>query len=133
MADRERALLDHAAECSDCHQVAAKYQTLRRAIRDRGPRPAAPAGFADRVIASVEAQAPSAWPIYGTRLREPLWPIGSFGKTVAAIVAASIAVSLILPFIAAELRQRQPNGPAVLHNTPFDDARDPEIVADGRS
>jgi hypothetical protein len=99
LADFERALLDHADECSDCRHVAARYQALRRAIHAWGPPPAAPAGFTERVVAAIQSpvaaiQAPPApaWPVPVKTRRGRTWPIVAAMGTAAAILVMALAV-----------------------------------------
>jgi hypothetical protein len=55
--DLERRLVGHAATCPACRQLAARYETLRRALCDWGPPPAAPAGLAERILAAARRAA----------------------------------------------------------------------------
>jgi hypothetical protein len=122
MAERVRALVDHAADCPACSQVGARYQALWRAIRVWGPAPAPPAGLADRILAEVQTPTPSAWPVYGAVRRRPLWPIAA---AVAAITATAAAIAIALPLLNRAMERTLPNSPAVvLHTTPVEPGRD---------
>ncbi|MFI5456323.1 MAG: hypothetical protein ACHRXM_12820 [Isosphaerales bacterium] len=96
--DRERLLLDHAAGCPACREVAARYETLRLALRVWGPPPAAPAGLADRILAAAQAEAPSL-PRWrgGTYRTQRFWQAGLPLATVAAAVVAAVTVGLLMP------------------------------------
>ncbi|HEV3165495.1 MAG TPA: hypothetical protein VGZ22_15820 [Isosphaeraceae bacterium] len=50
----EQSLEAHAAACPACRAVAARYQTLRQALRAWSTPPAPAADFADRFVASTE-------------------------------------------------------------------------------
>jgi len=96
--DRERLLLDHAAGCPACREVAARYETLRLALRVWGHPPAAPAGLADRILAAAQAQAQSLprWRA-GTYRTQRFWQAGLPLATVAAAVVAAVTVGLLMP------------------------------------
>jgi len=82
-AGLERALEAHAAACPSCRALGARYQRLGQAIRTLGPLPAAPAGFADRVLAAagdVESR-PSSW-----RIVVRLVPLAAAAAVLAAAV-----------------------------------------------
>jgi hypothetical protein len=115
MAERERALLDHAAECAACRLVASRYQALRRALRHWEPPPAAPAGLADRILTEIESRRTSGWPVYAAVKRERLWPI-------FAALASTAAAAAISAFILNQVNVRmRSNGPAFgLHPTPVE-------------
>ena len=49
-----RALDGHAASCTSCRAVGARYQALVLAIQSATATPAPPPGFMDRVLAAVE-------------------------------------------------------------------------------
>jgi hypothetical protein len=122
LAERERALLDHAAQCAACRQVGAGYQALRQALRVWGPPPAPPAGLAGRILAEVQARAPSAWAVDGGVRRKPVWPMAA---ALAAMAATAAVIAIALPMLNRSMDRRRPDGAsAVLHNTPFDPGHD---------
>src|SRR5437868_1362328 len=49
---RTKALEEHAAACSVCQSIHARYLVLTHALRVVGPLPSVPEGFADRVLAA---------------------------------------------------------------------------------
>ena len=132
VAERERALLEHAAECPACRQVAARYQALRRAIREWGPPPAPPAGLADQILAEIQTPAPSAWPVYGTVRRKHL---GRFARaTLAAFAASAAALVIALPLLNRTMNRAPRNGPPdVLHITHVDPGHESKTIAGGRA
>jgi hypothetical protein len=132
VAERERALLEHAASCPACGQVSARYQALRRAIKALGPPPAPSAGLIDRILAEIQAPTPSAWAIYGDVGRKPL---GRFAQATLAALAASVAAAvIILPLLNRAMDRTPRNGPpAVLHNTDIDTRHDAETIAHART
>jgi len=101
MTGQVRLLRDHAASCPACREVAARYETLRLALRAWGPPPAAPAGLAERILAAAQqAQAP---PLprrrarAGTNRTHRFWRAGLPLATVAAAVVAAVTVGLLIP------------------------------------
>ena len=129
VAECERALLQHAAECAACGKVGARYQLLRRAIRAWGPAPSPSAGLADRILAEIEAPRKTGWPVYGVVQPRPIWPI------ITAIAAAAVVLAIALPTLNRSLERVQRNGPTVtLHNTPLDPKRgSATIIGDRRA
>jgi hypothetical protein len=94
-AHRERALLEHAAACPTCRQVAERYQGLIRALRAWGPPPTAPPGLADRILAEFEARGPSARPLLrSARRRLPgnraFLPLAAAGLAACLLVVIGI-------------------------------------------
>ena len=132
MAEHERALLEHAARCSSCSQVSARYLALRRAIRAWGPPPAPSAGLTDRILAEVHTPTSAAWPIYGEARRKPLGRLSR--ATLAALCATAAAIAIALPLMNRS-RDRMPrNAPqTVLHPTRVDPGHESETVADARA
>jgi hypothetical protein len=95
-AGRERALLDHAASCRSCGQVALRYQVLGRALRAWGPPPDAPAGLADRILAAVATHTlPRSRQSTGTARARRFWRVGLPMAAAAAAIAAAITVGLL--------------------------------------
>jgi len=96
--DQARLVLDHAARCRACGEVAARYEALRLALRAWGPPPAAPADLAERILAAVQAQAP---PLprgrAGTDRAQRFWRTGLPLANVAAAVVAAVTVGLLIP------------------------------------
>jgi len=85
--DLERALIDHASRCPACHETAARYQILRRALQAWNSPPVAPSDLVDRILqadAKTDAPAASAWAVVGEHTRERLWPIALASVAVAA-------------------------------------------------
>jgi hypothetical protein len=133
VAECERALLQHAAECAACGQVGARFQLLRRAIRAWGPAPAPSAGLTDRILAEIEAPATTtALTDYRSNQRERHWPALA---GLAAIAAAAVVLAIALPTLNRSMERAQRNGPSVtLHNTPFDPKRgSATIIGDRRA
>jgi len=98
--DLEHALIDHASRCPACHEVAARYQILRRALHAWNSPPVAPADLVDRILladANADAPAASAWAVVGKRKRERLWPIvlTTWGVSVAAACMFGLVNSLL--------------------------------------
>jgi hypothetical protein len=120
MAERERAMLEHAVRCPACSDVNARYLALRRAIRAWGPPPAPSAGLTDRILAETQRPRPSAWPVYGTVRRE-------LPKTrvMISISAAAMAASLLLGLVLDRsiIQRRRNDRITVLHNTPSNPGR----------
>jgi hypothetical protein len=118
LAGRRRALMEHAAECAACRQIGVRYQALDRALRTQGPAPAPPAGFVDRILAELQTQASSAWPVYGGFRRERVWPIAA---ALAAISASAALIAIAHGIFNRTIDRTRLNGPrVVLHNTPVD-------------
>ena len=132
VAERERALLEHAAGCPACVQVSARYQALRRAIQAWGPAPAPSAGLTDRILAQIQTPTPSAWAIYGDVSRKPL---GRLARATIAALAASVATAvIILPLLNRAMDRTPRNGPpTVLHITDIETGHDSETIADARA
>jgi hypothetical protein len=132
VAERERALLEHAAGCPSCGEVSARYRTLRRAIRAWGPPPAPSAGLTDRILAETQRPTPSAWPIYGTVRRKHL---GRFARATLAAFAATVAtLAFALPLLNRTMNRAPRNGPPdVLHITHVDPGHDSQSVANARA
>jgi hypothetical protein len=130
-AARERALLEHAAGCSTCGRVDARYQLLRRAIRAWGPPPAPPAGLADRILSEIQAPTPSARPIYRTGKRERTWPIIA---GLGAMAATAAALAIALPHLNHIMDRTRQNGPrAVLRITRAGRGHDSDTNVDARA
>jgi hypothetical protein len=96
---RERALLDHAADCAACRRLLMEYQALGRALRAWGPAPEAPAGLVDRILASVSVQhLPHSHPSTSTtqlrRFRRISLPLAAAAAIVAVAVSAGLLVRL---------------------------------------
>ncbi len=131
-AERERALLEHAAGCPACGQVSARYQALRRAIQGWGPPPAPPTGLTDRILAEIQAPTPSAWPIYGDVKRKHLGRLAR--ATIAALAASAATIAIGLPVLNRAMDRTPKNGPpAVLHITDIDTGHDSATIADARA
>ena len=133
VAECERALLQHAAECAACGRVGARYQLLRRAIRAWGPAPSPSAGLADRILAEIEAPRKTGWPVYRSNTRERLWP--TIAGLAAIGAAAAVVVTIASPTLNRSMERAQRDGPTVtLHNTPFDPKRgSATIIGDRRA
>jgi hypothetical protein len=134
LATTERSLLEHAASCPTCNQVAIRYQALRRAIRQWGPPPVPSAELADRILTEVRRPTPSPWAVYGPVRRETRWPFVA-GFVTIATVAAAVAIALpILGRIPSEPPEK--GDPAVAHVTGvgpgLDDGRKSVIVVADR-
>jgi hypothetical protein len=129
VAECERALLQHAAECAACGKVGARYQLLRRAIRAWGPAPSPSAGLAVRILAEIEAPRKTGWPVYGTVQPRPIWPI------ITAVAAASVVLAVAIAVLNQSLDRTQWQGPTVvLHNTPPNPERgSATIIGDRRA
>jgi hypothetical protein len=107
--DLERLLLDHAAGCPACREVAARYETLRLALLAWGPPPAAPAGLADRILAAAQAPSqPSPRRRVGT---QRFWRVGLPLATVAASVMAAVSIGLLVPKLTIEQPRINHPGP----------------------
>jgi hypothetical protein len=85
----ERALDDHAASCPACAEAAARFRTLAAALRAWGPPPAAPEGFADRVLAA-HGETGRGWVV-----RFPAWRWAAAAAVI--IVAGSLTLRSLLP------------------------------------
>ncbi len=91
----EHALIDHAGRCPACHDVATRYQILRRALHVWNSPPLAPADLADRIVladANADAPAASVWAVVGERKRERLWPLVLTWVSVSAACCLGLAV-----------------------------------------
>ncbi len=132
VAEREHALLEHAAGCPACGEVSARYLALRRAIRAWGPPPAPSAGLTDRILAETQRPTPSAWPIYETVRRKPLGRLAR--TTLAALAATAAALAIALPLLNRTMNRAPRNGPPdVLHITHVDPGHDSETIGDARA
>jgi len=110
ITDQARLLRDHAARCPACRDVAARYESLRLALRAWGPPPAAPAGLAERILAAAQAQAPPLprWRP-GTDRTRRFWRAGLPLAAVAAAVVAAVTVGLLIPKLTIDRpRMNQP-------------------------
>jgi hypothetical protein len=97
----ERSLRDHATECPACHQLAAQYQLLHRALDVWSTHPAAPVDLADRILAAAQSPATTRW---GSSVRSarPVWLIG-------LPLATAAAAALALVFVRPAIDGRQPH------------------------
>jgi hypothetical protein len=127
--DRERALLDHAAGCPTCRQVAERYQGLRRALRAWGPPPMAPAGLTDRILAAVRTQALPSEPWSAAIDRASRYSRWGLTAALAATVAAAITVYLLVGLTIHRSRLEHA-GPSVTRRP--GGVPDPVTVADPR-
>jgi len=92
-SELERALIDHAGRCPACHDVAARYQILRRALQAWNSPPVSAADLADRVLAAdAGARASSARAVAGERRRKRLWPVVLSWVSLAAASTLGIVV-----------------------------------------
>jgi hypothetical protein len=127
MTDTERALLEHAADCTACRQAGVRYQVLRRALQ-AGRQPQAPAGLVDRILAEIASPAPSAWAVYGEARGERI------PRALVAIAAILVAIVLPTLYLNRSLRRAQlDRTTTVLHPTPepngHDEVPESETVA----
>jgi hypothetical protein len=107
--DRERALLEHAADCPTCRQRAAGYQALRQAILGWGPPPAAPAALADRILFAARSQAPAVQ--RGRRVARATLFLGRSRPRITIVAASILAVitaGVITRMTIEVARPRQP-------------------------
>jgi hypothetical protein len=117
MAQLERELREHAANCPACTLVNARYQGLRRAIGLWGPPPTPSARLADRVLAETRTPVPSAWAVYGPARRAL-----PRTRVLIPILAGAMAASALLVFLIDRIVD--PRGPnhakVVRHSTPIE-------------
>ncbi len=122
VAGRERALLEHAASCRACGQIALRYQMLGRALRTWGPPPDAPAGLADRILAAVAEQTlPRSRLATGTTRARRFWRVGLPMAAAAAAIAAAITVGLLSRLVIEPARRMQPGPLAATIPAPIRD------------
>jgi hypothetical protein len=133
-SDGERLLLEHAAGCPACREVAARYETLRLALRAWGPPPAAPAGLAERILAAVQTQAPPLprWRA-ATYRTQRFWRAGLPWATVAASVVAVVTVGLLIPRLTIRPRTNRPTPRASLRPSGGHAASANAVSADARA
>jgi hypothetical protein len=103
-SDLEVAIVDHASCCAACQQVAARYQTLRRALAAWNSPPVAPADLAGRILAAaaeVDAPASSAWAVAGEKRKRWRSLLVPWVSVAAACVLALSAYRFLI-----EVRER---------------------------
>jgi hypothetical protein len=101
--DLELALIDHASRCPACHEVAARYQALRRALHAWNSPPVVPPDLADRILlADAGAPASSTWVVAGKRRRKRLWPVVLSLVSLAA--ASTLGIVVVRALIERERR-----------------------------
>jgi hypothetical protein len=105
--DLERRLLGHAASCPACRQLAARYETLRRALCDWVPPPAPPGGLAERILAAARAAAHD-WPERRAAIHRPrrVWRV----RLPMAAAAAAVLAAGVLGLLFTKLTGNQPPG-----------------------
>ena len=126
-AGRERALLDHAASCSACGQVAQRYQVLARRSAPGGRRPMHQPGWrieswprCPRRLCLDRA------PSIGTVRARRFWRIGLPMAAAAAAIAAAITVGLLSRQVIDPARRMQPGPLAATIPAPN---REPDAAA----
>jgi hypothetical protein len=100
----EAALEAHAADCAACASIAARYQSLRRALAAWEPA-TAPAGFAARVVRAAEQVGPTRGVI--PFRRASAIPRGAWLSAAAVLVASAV----VLWTVPLEKRDRLADAP----------------------
>jgi hypothetical protein len=116
---RERILLEHAAGCPECRQLANKYRVLEQATRAWRRPPVPSADLADRILAAAEVSPPSAWPVYGDV--GPDRPLRDLIMYLSIATAAAVVLALLLPSINPMMVRRPRDGQPA--NPPVADGR----------
>ncbi len=116
--DLESVLEAHAAECSACAAIAARYQTLRRAIAVREPV-AVPADFASQVVRASKVGRPSGGIL---AIRRPLANSRAFWLSAAAVLVASAVVFWTVPLGKRDDLADAPTPPPAAAGLDFSDA-----------
>ena len=98
----ERTLDEHAASCAVCRAAASRYQTLRYALRNWGPVPAAPANLVKRILAGYEAE----------RADPRIYRFPTLARWVAAAAVLVAATLALLPSVRPPGKVPAPAGPA---------------------
>ena len=119
VAERERALSEHAAGCPACASVSARYEVLRRAIRMWGPPAMPSAGLAERILAEIQAPVTASFETRSVRRKRP-WPAIA---GLAATTAAAVGLAIALPALNRRLdRSQRRDALSVLADTPVVDS-----------
>jgi hypothetical protein len=106
----ERTLLEHAAGCPDCRQLANKYRVLQQATWAWRRPPVPSTDLADRILAAAEVSPPSAWPVYGDVGRDR--PSRDLVMYLSFATAAAVVVAILLPTISMIVRRARDGQPA---------------------
>jgi hypothetical protein len=114
----ETALEAHAADCPACAAIAARYQSLRRAIAAWGPA-TAPAGFAARVVRAAEQAEPPGGVL---PFRRPLAVPRGAWLAAAAVLVASAVVFWTAPLGKRDRLADAPTPPPAAGGLDFSDA-----------
>ncbi|MDI6711417.1 MAG: zf-HC2 domain-containing protein [Bacillota bacterium] len=130
-ANEAARVREHCEACASCRAALAEWDAAALALRDTGPAPVAPAGFASGVMARIAAEKPA---------RRAWWPVG-WTKGLAAAAAAAMIFAGSWGLWGGQLGSRVPvahndpgrNGPAVPHVvSPDNPAPDnPDVTAPG--
>jgi hypothetical protein len=118
---REEALLDHAADCPECCQLAARYRVLRQVTRAWKRPPVPPADLVDRILAAAEVSTTSAWPVYADVGRGNPWK--QLVALTSIVTAAAVLAAILLPTISRMLgraRDARPTNPPIIVSRPLD-------------
>jgi hypothetical protein len=118
--DLDQALMDHAAGCPNCRQLAARYHVLRRALRAWDALPAPPADLADRILAAARGRSATGWTVDASSRPERAWrPVV---RMLASFTAAAVVLALLLSgingMIGPARRDRRPVVPPVVDQGP---------------
>jgi hypothetical protein len=116
----EEALLDHAADCPECRQLAARYRVLRQVTRAWRRPPVPPADLVDRILAAAEVSTTSAWPVYADVGRGNPW---KHVVALTSVIAAAVLAAILLPALSRMLgraRDARPTNPPTIVSRPLD-------------
>ena len=110
--EADASLMAHAADCPACRPIAARYQTLRHAIRAWQRPPMAPAGLVHRILSVSDDLTPGTRrPV--TRRARRFWldhwdGVRLISRLAATILVCMVLLGTLLPLINREFRATHP-------------------------